>query len=566
MAIIDGTEDDDVLVGDSLGTAEADTISGLGGADELFGLGGDDVLDGGAGNDALDGGEGADELRGGLGDDTYVLNDGNDTVIEGADEGTDTVLSAVDYTLPDNVENGGAIASAPLTITGNALDNTIQVSENALAGATLLGLDGNDALRGGAGDDRLEGGNGNDLLIGDPGDDLMIGGTGDDIYAVDSLGDVVVEQPGEGNDTIAALISLTLPENVENLLLFEGVVTAMGNALANFMIGNDENNMLSGMGGSDIISGAGGSDILAGNEGNDIVLGGDGNDRLGGQAGNDALDGGEGEDMVDYTFAPAGVTVDLALGVALDGEGGTDTLISIEHVRSGNGNDSITGDAGANEIVTYGGNDIIDGGAGADRMYGGLGDDTYYVDDAADITSDAGGIDTVVSAISLSLAPRPTIENLALQGSATSGFGNALANSSTGTAATNVLAGAGGNDILIGGGGGDTLSGGSGADIFRYLALGDSLGGAVGRDTILDFSEAEGDVIDLSALDANQALAGEQAFTFIGTAPFTDAGQLRYEISGPHLIVQASTDVDATAEFSLRLSNLGALSAAAFNL
>ncbi|MGO7186205.1 calcium-binding protein, partial [Rhizobium brockwellii] len=65
-----------------------------------------DTLSGGAGNDTLDGGAGADSLIGGAGDDTYIVDNAGDSVAEAADEGTDTVRTALaSYTLGSDVEN-----------------------------------------------------------------------------------------------------------------------------------------------------------------------------------------------------------------------------------------------------------------------------------------------------------------------------------------------------------------------------------------------------------------------------------------------------------------------------
>ena len=70
----------------------------------------------------------------------------------------------------------------------------------------------------------------------------------------------------------------------------------------------------------------------------------------------------------------------------------------------------------------------------------------------------------------------------------------------------NVLSGMGGNDVLDGLGGNDTLIGGAGADEFRFTTLG-------GTDKIADFQSGQ-DIINLSGIDANSAVAGDQAFTF----------------------------------------------------
>lgn len=48
------------------------------------------------------------------------------------------------------------------------------------------------------------------------------------------------------------------------------------------------------------------------------------------------------------------------------------------------------------------------------------------------------------------------------------------------------------------------------------------------RDAIMDFARLQGDRIDLSQIDANSALAGNNAFRFIGTGAFSgQAGELR---------------------------------------
>ncbi|WP_252717072.1 hypothetical protein [Herbaspirillum sp. B65] len=70
-------------------------------------------------------------------------------------------------------------------------------------------------------DNRLTGNEQNNILDGMGGADTMIGGKGDDSYYVDNAGDKIVEQAGEGVDTLYATASTTLAANVENLVLLD---------------------------------------------------------------------------------------------------------------------------------------------------------------------------------------------------------------------------------------------------------------------------------------------------------------------------------------------------------
>lgn len=180
---------------------------------------------------------------------------------------------------------------------------------DALAGGRgndwLLGDIGDDQLFGNLGADVLEGGSGNDLLNGGLGIDAMIGGSGNDRHIVDSANDIVIEEAGEGIDTVqSAVISLNLASyaNVENATLTGGAALSLtGSGGANVLTGNGSANLIRGLGGNDTLNGGSGNDTLQGGNGNDTLTGGLGRDRLDGGAGNDILAGGDGKDT--FVFA-----------------------------------------------------------------------------------------------------------------------------------------------------------------------------------------------------------------------------------------------------------------------
>jgi len=140
------------------------------------------TLTGSSGNDTLNGGLGPDTMIGGGGNDTYIIDNVGDVIIEDENEGTDSVLSSVTFTLSDNVENLTLTGKAAINGTGNNQANTI--TGNAAAN-TLGGGQGDDTLDGGAGNDTLSGGDGVDLLIGGLGNDLLTGGDGADKFRFD---------------------------------------------------------------------------------------------------------------------------------------------------------------------------------------------------------------------------------------------------------------------------------------------------------------------------------------------------------------------------------------------
>ena len=294
-----GRSGNDTLIGNTnndllFGGRGNDYLDGFFGDDALSGGIGIDTLFGGAGNDTLNGGFGNDLMAGGTGNDVYIVDSVSDVVVENTGQGIDTVSSSLSYTLADNLENlfldGNAIAGV-----GNALDNL------------LVGSNANNILYGLAGNDVFDGGLGIDTLL---------GGTGNDVYYVDTATDVIIENAGEGIDTVSSSLSYTLADNLENLILSDNAIAGVGNALDNTLIGNDDNNILYGLAGNDILNGGAGNDTLLGGSGNDTLLGGDGNDRLDGYGTTgiefDALSGGTGSN----TFVVGG-----SWGVSYLGDG-----------------------------------------------------------------------------------------------------------------------------------------------------------------------------------------------------------------------------------------------------
>jgi len=433
----------------------------LAGSADLQGYGNelDNSIYGTTGNNLLDGGGGADRMVGKTGDDTYFVDNPGDEIIEYPDDpGNDTIFASINWSLEFpisqyGVENLVLQGSADLQGIGNDLANT------------LLGNSGNNLLDGGdAGDDVIDGG---------AGDDVMLGRTGNDAYFVDSGMDTVIENAGEGSDTIYSSIHLTLAANVENLVLLGSAdLQGYGNGLNNAIYGNAGSNLLDGGGGADAMFGGAGNDVYFVDNAGDAVF----------------ENAGEGNDAVFATahFALSANVEALVLQGSADLQGYGNNL--------------------ANSLYGNAGNNLLDGGGGADAMSGGAGNDTYFVDDAGDaVFENAGdGNDTVFATAHFGLSAN--VETLVLQGSADlQGYGNGLANTLYGNA---------GNNLLDGGGGTDQLTGGAGNDVFMFHA------GEGNGDTVVDF--------------AGNGAADGDALLFVGYGPgatFTNVDATHWQVN-----------------------------------
>ncbi|HEY8358584.1 MAG TPA: hypothetical protein VIL30_14095, partial [Ramlibacter sp.] len=487
------------------------------------------VLEGNAQANVLDGATGQDAMHGGAGNDTYHVDDAYDYIAESFNEGIDTVISSIGWSLHQNLENLTLAGSAGLWAAGNELANVIRGNDgdNTLSGVELFAQ-------------------GSSLA------DTLEGGAGNDTYDVRHAQDRVVEEAGKGDDTVYSHVaSYTLAANVET--------GRVGGSTAATLKGNAGNNALYGGYGADTLEGGDGADTLSGGGGTDSLKGGAGDDMYILDASADtiieAAGGGKDTVVVAASFTLASEFENLSLtgasafngtgnGAAnvlignlgrnvLDGAAGADTMkgeggndtYKVDHAGdevvelASEGTDTVessvsrtleanvenltlagvadidgTGNLLANTLTGNGGKNILDGGTGADKLAGGAGNDTYRVENAGDdivgeADGTAGGIDTVVAAIDWSAADDFVENLLAAVGTAAIDLtGNALANKLTGNAGVNVLTGGEGADTLDGGSGADVLAGGLGNDTYYLDNAGDDISGE---------SSAAGDGIDI---------------------------------------------------------------------
>ena len=128
------------------------------------------------------------------------------------------------------------------------------------------------------------------------------------------------------------------------------------------------------------------------------------------------------------------------------------------------------------------------------------------------------------------------------------------------------LSGLGGNDTLIGGLGKDTLTGGAGADVFKFNSEYESDNNIKYADIITDFKQKEKDKIDLSGIDADSNLDGNQAFKFVGDKFDAENATGQVIFNSQTRILYASTDANSQPEFAIRLTGVKVLVADDFIL
>ncbi|WP_409281077.1 beta strand repeat-containing protein [Pseudomonas defluvii] len=510
------------------------------------------------GDNLLDGKAGIDTLIGGKGNDTYVLDNAAELALvqENADEGDDTLqigYANKGAALNVDLSQGNLLNFENVTVTGAGLFNLTGNAQNN----TLIGNAANNILSGGAGEDVLDGRKGADTLK---------GGTGNDTYYVYSDKDVVIENASEGIDTVRVVSyaknSYTLAANVENAIVdSKAAISLTGNALSNTLTGNDAANTLNGGAGADTLIGGKGNDTYVVDNAGDSVI----------------ENVNEGADTVN-------ASIDYVLGANIE------NLTLLDGALNG------TGNALKNTLIGNAANNTLDGGAGVDKLVGGAGNDTYIVDLLA---KGAGSKATVVLEDTIIESAKQGEDTLALrmsdaavnafQGKATITLGANLENldaratgklgiTLTGNAADNTLwgntgsntlnggagndtlhAGNGGNNVLIGGTGADTIYTGSGIDTIKFNAL-NEMGLGNKQDVVLGFTTdaanpGKGDKLDFSALKGYK-FAGE-ASDFSGAAK-----ELRYVTDGSSVTLYGTSNADHSADFSIKLVGITALTAA----
>ena len=509
-----GTQFGDNITGSNSAGANAITyIDGQGGDDTITGDGGNNEIHGGTGNDVLYRQQRNDTLFGEDGDDlitsdgdngTYDGGAGNDVMFSGF--GGETMDGGADVdTIDHTIYNADYIFDMVTGLTqffGELYINFENVNMGdgndtvtGTSGANIISAaGGNDTVNDGAGSDTISGGDGDDTFI--AGDSSFLGdswdgGTGTDRLSYQSF------NWGAPFPTVNFDLDADTAEYsgfIESIVSIENFTGSNGNE---FIYGaSGENNDLDGLGGDDYIDGRSGDDNIDGGAGTDTLKGGDGADTLVGGDGNDTLSGGAGIDSLTGGLGDDTLVVESAADVVFEAiGGGTDTVITsqtyalaagqeIERLQTNNQAAvlglGLIGNEFANRLTANAGNNTLNGGAGIDLMFGLGGNDTYYVDNAADVVGElvGGGTDQVLASVTYTLAGGQEIETLKTTNDA--GLGNI---NLTGNEFNNSMTGNAGNNVLTGGLGSDTMRGLGGNDSFVVDNAGDVVIELVGNGT-----------------------------------------------------------------------------------
>ena len=243
------------------------------------------------------------------------------------------------------------------------------------------------------------------------------------------------------------------------------------------------------------------------------------------------------------------------------------------------GDNTLSGTSGRDVMDGLSGNDTLRGGDGNDRIAGGHGNDTFNIDSGNDWLNGGTGTDWIKADGSVKVA----LDLGNWWGSQNTGYGtdelrnieNASGSSSAdklyGTDEANVLRGEGGDDFLDGRKGADILRGGTGRDVmdggldqsrdvFIFNAANESGLTSTFRDVLWNFTKGTDDV-DLSGIDANASISGDQAFTWGGTT----AGAYRVwtatsSSNTSNTLLRGDVTGDGAADFEIQIDNVSGLS------
>ena len=518
------------IEGDHLyGGGGVDFIDGLGADDYIEGNDGADVLNGGLGNDRLVGGKGFDQLFGEDGDDklygasldsedpeNIVKDDIKDILSGGA--GFDEYFVGKDDVIIDDSDGEGKVTFNDVALSGGPqiadglwqsdqflfrqdgrhliVENTdtgdsikilafdfengylgINLEDEKMTVAPVVGGAGDDILNGGGLDDEISGGPGRDVLSDGGGDDLLDGGPGNDVLGGGPGKDILIG--GDGDDVLHGDGQISAGEGwsvefVGESPFAEVVFTGLA-VLTPFLDEFD----------SDVYFGGPGNDFLFDDGGNDAMFGEEGNDSLSGGMGDDFLDGGSGNDLIfaDFVSDFAGdPDVDILNALNM----GKDTLLGgdgDDELHGGNSDDLILGGSGDDTLFgdfdgfpEFAGDDRLFGGEGDDELHGGPGDDLLDGGDGVDLVFGEEGDDTLAGG-----AGDDDLRGGEGRDTLSGGDGDDLL---FGQAGDDVLEGDAGDDELQGGAGVDTLAGGTGNDVLAGQEGDDSLEGNAGNDEL----------------------------------------------------------------------------------